>query len=509
MILDLAIAFSCAGVGLVCGWLAHAFGWCGGGDEISLRDDLLEAAQRKLLSAEQERLAEVAERLREYATSMAMDVDEHQNSVQEFSDSLQNAEPSVSADSLSRAINQLIEANEAMQTKLQTAQSRIIEQSEQLESAERRAQTDALTRVSNRGAFDEHLARRHSLGPGRAGTLMLLDVDYFKRFNDEHGHRAGDEVLKVVANMLHARLKSYGIVARFGGEEFAAIIDGYSIDESKKIVESARAAISQHVIEFEGKTLNVTASIGLAEPIEDESIAQWIERADAAMYFSKGAGRNCGHWMNDKTPELITLDDSQPLIPETSTEAPSSIPEKTSSATLKRRKGMKKQVAIKSGESNRGTLASLPDREVLGKSFKEIQERSQSLGLPTQVMSVSVSGEPSAGSMRTLLQIVRATLRSIDRIGAIDANTLVVCMPGLNEESAQERVTQIRSSANSLSFGEGNEGMESTLTIHVVNAEREEGFDDVLSKVNEILEQTNSRPAEDETDALEPSLAVS
>ncbi|MFG0261801.1 MAG: GGDEF domain-containing protein, partial [Novipirellula sp. JB048] len=390
----------------------------------------------------------------------------------------------------------LIDANQTMQTKLQTAQSRITEQADQLESAERRAQTDALTRVSNRGAFDEHLARRHALGPGRAGTLMLLDVDHFKRFNDEHGHRAGDEVLKVVAKMLHARLKSYGIVARFGGEEFAAIIDGYTVEEAKQIVESARAAIGQRRVEFEGKRLTVTASIGLAELLEAESIEQWIERADSAMYHSKKQGRDCGHYMNIDTPVLIDLGDAAASIPDVDQPLPSQVaspPERTGAAepaapatTTKPPADAKPRTAVASrwraAATTRGAFSSLPSQTALAASLQELQARPSSPGSAIQIMRLHVSGKPAAGAMRTLLQLVRATLRSVDRIGAEDDATLLVCLPGLSDDMVQERAQQIRASAESLRFGNARDHDSSQLEISLVTLEADQTLDDALTR---------------------------
>ena len=474
----------------------NGLGW--GVDLSDVTDDLtlIEKSELDQVKAEYDRLAAAADRLREYATTMAMDVDKHQSSVQAVSDVL-TSETTFNADELGDVVNRLIEANESMQTKLQSAQARISEQADQLESAERRAQTDALTRVSNRGAFDEHLARRHILGPGRAGSLMLLDVDNFKKFNDEHGHRAGDEVLKVVANMLHARLKSYGIVARFGGEEFAAIIDGYTVEESKRIVESARAAIGQHIVEFEGKELAVTACIGLAELLENESMEQWIERADAAMYHSKKHGRNCGHSMNGTTPELINLGSQSTLIPD--------IEEPAKVVVTQVKKAAKIKSTPPSAEPNRGAFSSLPTRSGLNSAIDDLQERSKAIGLPTQVMKLHVTGNPAAGSMRTLLQIVRATLRSVDRIGADDASTLLVCMPGIDDETAQERVKQIHSSAESLQFGVASGTELPRLEIVVFTVEAEETLDDAFKRIEATdkpnEEKVNPNKSDDSTSA--------
>ena len=148
----------------------------------------------------------------------------------------------------------------------------------------------------------------------QAGTLALLDVDHFKRFNDVYGHRAGDEVLRIVAKILHARLHPHGLVARFGGEEFAVILDGCPIDKAKELIESARIAIGPRDIQFQDKRLRVAASAGVAELIPGgESMEDWLQRADDAMYRSKELGRNCGHWMDGNVP--IRIESPRPSAP--------------------------------------------------------------------------------------------------------------------------------------------------------------------------------------------------
>ena len=250
MWLDVAIAMSCGGAGLVCGWIMHAIGGLGfqpSGRQESLRD------RRKASEVElnREQISAVAQRLQTYALSMAADVDAHQTKMQAVNHTLSQEHES-SQEAVIRAIGDLIAANEEMQTQLKQAQDRIHEQTMQIESAERRAQTDALTRVPNRRAFDEHIETRVAQGPSQAGTLALLDVDHFKKFNDVYGHRAGDEVLRIVANILHSRLQSYGLVARFGGEEFAIILDGISVEDAKILVERARIAIGEREIDRPG-----------------------------------------------------------------------------------------------------------------------------------------------------------------------------------------------------------------------------------------------------------------
>ena len=305
MWLDLAIALSCGGGGLVCGWIMHAIGGFGNHTLVKQAAASINHDEVQVKPAD-ERIVEVADRLKSYAVSMAADVDAHQTKVQAVNNSLIES-GETSPEAVVQAVNQLIAANEAMQTQLQQAQDQIHEQAEQIESAEHRATTDALTRVPNRGAFDKHLEHRHSLGPGKAGTLALLDVDHFKKFNDVYGHRAGDEVLRVVAKILHVRLQGYGLVARYGGEEFVVILDGYSVDQAKDLIEAARSRLASGRFIFEDKRLRVSASAGVAELVEIESTEQWLQRADDAMYQSKEAGRDCAHWMDGTNPIRIEL----------------------------------------------------------------------------------------------------------------------------------------------------------------------------------------------------------
>ena len=138
---------------------------------------------------------------------------------------------------------------------------------------------------------------------------MMLDVDHFKRFNDTHGHQAGDEVLRSVAKVLKQSLRDTVLVARFGGEEFAIVFSGLPITAARIPAERARAAIGAATIQFNGRPLHVTAMPGLAElqPGEDEQ--GLLKRVDEALYAAKHAGRNCGHWHDGRSAFRLSLDE--------------------------------------------------------------------------------------------------------------------------------------------------------------------------------------------------------
>jgi len=170
---------------------------------------------------------------------------------------------------------------------------------------ERQARLDALTQVANRGAFDRQLERELEVArcTGQPCTLLLFDLDHFKSINDTHGHRAGDEVLRRFAaqiqdgiKLLRAQDRVLGVkpfAARFGGEEFVLLLPGLGLPTGRRVAELIRAGIASRAIEFEGATIDVTTSVGLATfPEHGTTADELLSAADEALYHAKAAGRN-------------------------------------------------------------------------------------------------------------------------------------------------------------------------------------------------------------------------
>ena len=158
-------------------------------------------------------------------------------------------------------------------------------------------QTDGLTQLKNRKFFDESLpislANRSRNSSDM--TLVMIDIDHFKTINDKYGHQAGDEVLRQVALSIseHFKRKS-DIVARFGGEEFVAILLGWSEMEARSYIEALRQRIELLPIIYEGNAISVTASFGAASVLNDAKVdaESLLGEADAALYQAKDLGRN-------------------------------------------------------------------------------------------------------------------------------------------------------------------------------------------------------------------------
>ena len=149
---------------------------------------------------------------------------------------------------------------------------------------ERTARTDSLTGLPNRRAWDEELGRE-ILHAGRTETplcVALLDLDYFKQFNDENGHPAGDSHLKEVASLWRSRLRSADLIARYGGEEFAVLLTATDALQAQQVIETLRGGVPREE----------TVSAGIAQWDGTESGPELLARADAALYEAKRTGRD-------------------------------------------------------------------------------------------------------------------------------------------------------------------------------------------------------------------------
>jgi diguanylate cyclase (GGDEF)-like protein len=162
------------------------------------------------------------------------------------------------------------------------------------ESALRRlARIDVLTGLSNRAHFQERAAAELSRARREDApvTMMLADVDHFKLINDTHGHDAGDRMLAAVARCMASTLREHDLLARWGGEEFMALLPATGGAEACTIAERVRQAVASTTVVVDGNPLSVTLSFGLAE-VQAGDLQAATRRADDALYVSKRSGRN-------------------------------------------------------------------------------------------------------------------------------------------------------------------------------------------------------------------------
>jgi two-component system cell cycle response regulator len=157
---------------------------------------------------------------------------------------------------------------------------------------------DALTGINNRRFFDQRLSEEVSRAQRSGSPLscLFIDLDHFKRVNDQYGHQAGDAVLKQVSRLLSDRLRQTDVLARYGGEEFIILLADTAREDAALIAEQIRDRVAKaHLVIPSGKTLNITLSIGVATMLVPGAIKdgrQLIAMADQAVYAAKLSGRN-------------------------------------------------------------------------------------------------------------------------------------------------------------------------------------------------------------------------
>lgn len=190
----------------------------------------------------------------------------------------------------------LLKHQHALEHHNRVLEARVSERTAELErlnhTLQQQARTDSLTGLANRLAADEQLRQAHAVFKRnqKPYTVLLMDVDHFKRVNDTHGHAAGDDVLRHVASVLQEHLRETDLVARVGGEEFLVLLHQTPLDQALVVADKLRVAVASTPISPVGA---VTVSLGAAEvQAADTNPEATVNRADQALYVAKQAGRN-------------------------------------------------------------------------------------------------------------------------------------------------------------------------------------------------------------------------
>jgi len=191
----------------------------------------------------------------------------------------------------------MISQNKALEAELSKSVGVMADLQGELDMVRKEAVTDSLTQIPNRKAFDqaiEELVEGHK-EEGTAFSMILMDIDHFKKFNDTFGHLVGDQVLRLVAKTLVDGVKGKDTAARYGGEEFAMLLPETNMHGAMMLADRLRKDVEakEVVNRASGEKMGrITMSGGVAEYIANEEISDFIARADAALYVSKDKGRN-------------------------------------------------------------------------------------------------------------------------------------------------------------------------------------------------------------------------
>jgi diguanylate cyclase len=226
------------------------------------------------------------------------------HSTEQLAEALAKIHPDMSRDQIHVLIQDvMLETKQAMSSsqqltdRLNAAMLDIEEIKLDIEDTKKEAKTDRLTGLANRKSFDEQIQLTVSEAEKTTQNLSIIfcDLDLFRELNAKHGHLLGDQVLKVVANIIKATVKGRDFVARYGGEEFTITMMNTSLEDAKTIAETIRKEISAKRIQRKDSKEplgQITMSFGIASCCKSEGADSFLQRADRALYQSKRNGRN-------------------------------------------------------------------------------------------------------------------------------------------------------------------------------------------------------------------------
>lgn len=183
---------------------------------------------------------------------------------------------------------------ETLKTRLEETQEESDLLRERLVIQRAHAQLDPLTKLPNRQAYDHQFNSEFSRWQryGKPLTMMIADIDFFKKINDTFGHAAGDKVLKTVARVLQTNLRDTDFIARFGGEEFVILMPETKIDAAIKVAEKLRTTMMDCPFHSSNRKVPVTMSLGVCEFKKGDTQEIAFDKADKALYKAKESGRN-------------------------------------------------------------------------------------------------------------------------------------------------------------------------------------------------------------------------
>ncbi|MBN2332732.1 MAG: diguanylate cyclase [Deltaproteobacteria bacterium] len=189
-----------------------------------------------------------------------------------------------------RMITEVQQAN----ARVESANQKIEKLKQQMEKIKEEVIIDPLTKVYNRRAFDDKIKQEFASFKryDSKTSLIMLDIDHFKIVNDTYGHRTGDGVLRVVAGILKKEIRDIDVLARYGGEEFIIVLPHTTLQPAVEVAERLRMRVSESRFAYKGERFSITASFGVAELQEDDTLDAYLRRVDAALYEAKDAGRN-------------------------------------------------------------------------------------------------------------------------------------------------------------------------------------------------------------------------
>lgn len=241
-------------------------------------------------------IGKITDAIGESARDFRADIDSASGKLESGSGNITDINLVINA--LAAAAQDASKRNAQLESELKNASSKITSLKQSVKMIALDAHTDFLTKLNNRRYFDKNVKKlcKAAAESNQPMSLVISDIDHFKAFNDKWGHKVGDQVLKLVASVIRANIKGQDLVARYGGEEFAIALPNTSLADTEKLIDMIRVAISKKKLlnKVTGTSLGrVTMSFGIVTFEKGVGVSELMERADAALYEAKDAGRNC------------------------------------------------------------------------------------------------------------------------------------------------------------------------------------------------------------------------
>jgi diguanylate cyclase len=412
--------------GISCGWW-----WFGGKD-----DDPRKSLEKEIdaFTRSAERVMMAICQVHDVASGVACDVGNHSTDVGRISSELESLRKTEAGSVVTPAISvidEMLGVNEKLQQKLAAAEEKLTAQTQEIASQQPSdSGTDSLTGLPNRRAFDHELTRRFAEWQSKSApfSVMVVDVDGFKEFNDTHGQQAGDEILRHIGRKLYGFVLDKGVVCRFARAEFVVIVP-QPADQAVDVALRAQTAIDAMRVAWEGKRLNATISFGLAQTTPGEDAAGLLRRAADALYAANKAGRSQGY-----------LHDGNACRPANAKPEPIA--------------GSAKQVP---GPLEIQLLQKLPNREQLVKELERRLADSEKYGLPLSLISIDVSefdairadqGQEESDVFANAIAVsLKDAIREIDYLARVAPSRFAVILPGSTEPEAKQIAKRIDTAA--------------------------------------------------------------
>lgn len=278
------------------------------GDSLSIQ--FAESLYSEFLSSNgvEDRLSSVTDEILDSISSIHTTIDKAQANNSNYSEMLDDTVADLKEDNDQEALSNLTvkllkmtkeahAANMLLEGELASAKSDISSLKDEVDEVRQDALLDPLTKIDNRKSFDSFLLNALELdGDSKPSfSLVMIDIDHFKKFNDTWGHQTGDQVLRLVGSTLKSGTREEDLAARYGGEEFALILPNADLDQATNIAEKVRKSIKNRKLHKRSTNEDlgrITVSCGVAVYRAGDDIESIIERADKCLYAAKHAGRN-------------------------------------------------------------------------------------------------------------------------------------------------------------------------------------------------------------------------